>query len=689
MDGCDVPAGALCRAGQKGEKTVKLAIAQILTQACDFERTAARMAAYSRRAASEGADLLVFSAMALCGAEVVGPSEREGLMLDLADCLLSLAADLACPCVVPVLTDLGGVPAHEAMLIADGQITPLRLHAMLEAMAARAAEAEDSVGDGDAASRALPPAPAEPALPEQEFCGLKLGVAFSYEDLDAYSGYDYDVDLLLYFGTYGFATDDAASAMGQSVAESRFARDAATCGAWLCGVGSLGCYDSQVFCGSSFVLDAAGGLVAQAPSFEEAFVCAEVGGAGVPDPAGGAPFSPGPLCLTPEVYDVTLTAWGALTEGVRGVCQQAGLSAACVVVDGSLESMLTATLAVDALGPTRVHAVVQKTGHAATDKASEQLVRNLRLPAPNVDAPPLAKGLDAEEASDAARLRLARTARLARALPLGSACKTALALRPAAGVEAARLYPLGDVYASDVLALARLRNTISPVVPAGVACRALDPALGEKIGRFASLAAQLEAVDLVLAEYIEGEAPLSDIAADPSRAEVAQAVLARFARVWSTGAAACPRVIEASTKPLCDAVPTAGMAWADRVRPEGERFTQAVASALAKGGAQALEEAARGAAEQDTASGVPSASAQVPGREAAGAYRREQERRVRDMLGNLRDFSLGGGFSEARPGGDETVGGLFAGLAGEPLDGGGAPDAAGSPRLWYGPFSEN
>ena len=259
-----------------GGARMRIAIAQMTSHAGDFSATAARMAEQSRRAAERGVDLLVFPAPVLCGAAPTAPVDREGFLLDLAGCLMGLVDELACPCLVPVLTDVSGVTLPEALLFSEGGVVPVRLTAYLEAARARARSEEAA------------DAPEEPEgrpLPELEFAGARLGVAFTYEDLDDYDDYEYDVDVIVFLSGYGFATDDVSSALGSSLADGRFLADAEATGAWIVGVGALGSYDAQVFCGSSFVLAPWGELAAQAPSLEEALLVCDL------DPSAEGPLA--------------------------------------------------------------------------------------------------------------------------------------------------------------------------------------------------------------------------------------------------------------------------------------------------------------------------------------------------------------------------------------------------------------
>lgn len=605
---------------------MRIAVAQIRTRAGDLEGTAQRMLEHSRLAAEQGVDLLVFPSAALCGTGPASYPDREGFLLDLAGTLLEISAELACPCIVPILSDLEGTPAPEAVLLSGGEVTPLRLTAFLESAAA----GEDGDDQAD-------------HMPEFAFAGLRLGIAFTYEDLDAYDDYDYDVDAILFLSGYGFAIDDVSSALGMAVSEARFRVDAETTGAWIVGVGPLGCYEDQVFCGSSFVLAPWGELAAQAPSFEEALLVCDI------DPSAEGPLDEP---LTPEVYDAPLTTWGALTMGIHGACDAAGGNGACLVVDGGLGSMLSAVLATDALGPTQVHVVELLSGSRERDAAVRSLVANLRVPAQNVTELDLSREPDEQLARDLAQAHLAALARRTGALPLGDADKTALALEPMRGASAARLLPLGDLYRSDVLSLAHLRNTISPVIPSEVVAARLDAQIDGLAEELPTVELQVELVDLVLSSYVEWELPLSDIVQERGHRRVVEAVVRRM-RDLEALRPDRGSVIAVSSMTLREARGPEGNVWRDRVRARDERLEEVAAAAIAR------LKAAQGMV-ADEYSDDPS-----------------REREVHDLLGYLRDFSQGGAFSPAGPGSGQ-------GQQGRHSSSGPSPQ-----QLWEGPFSEN
>ena len=515
---------------------------------------------------------------------------------------------------------------REAILIEDGDVTPVVMAASLE-------------------SRASSDAPEEDALPELAFHGARLGVAFSYDDLNTYDDYDYDVDVIMFLSGYGFAVDDPSSVMGAALMEGRFRADAEATGAWIVGVGGLGYYDEQVFCGSSFVMAPWGEIAAQAPAFEEDLLVCDV------DPSAEGPL---PSPLAPEVFDAPLSTWGALTLGLSGLCEQAGVPGVCALVGDDLPSQLALTLAVDALGPMSVHALVLPGPGADSALA---LTRSLRLPAANVDVLAAETEADADLARDLAEVRLAAKARQTGCLSLSCVDKTGRALERPHGVSVTAVAPFGDLYRSDVVSLARMRNTISPVISPDAFARVGVPEVAGLAEEFASPEARLAFIDLVLTSYVEWECTLNEIADERGHAKAVEAI-ARQLRDVESLRADLPTTLVVSSRTLDESrLPTA-FAWRDRVRPAGETLEGLIMGALT----DAMQHHDEGGSGDG-------------GTAAAGD--RQSERDIAELLGYVRDFSAGGAFS--------TLDG--PGHPGQ--SGAGGKDAGPADDIWGGPFSEN
>jgi len=611
---------------------MRIAIAQMSTSAADFEKTADRMVDYSYRAVADHADLLVFPMATLTGPLPVDNPDQEGFLLDLAETFVNLSDRLACPSIVPLVTSFKGDLVPEAMFIREGSLVPLKLGSYLKSLM------PIHRGDGPSTNKDA----SAPALPEVEIDGVRFGVAFTYDDLDAYDDFEYDADVILFFSGYGFGADDASSALGSALSEGRFLADAEAANAWIVAAGSLGGYGPQVFTGSSFVLAPWGELAAQAPSLEEALLVCDID-----------PHAEGPLAhpLVQEVFDRPLFAWGALTLGLHDLCEKTGNNDIAVLLDGSLDSMVVAALATDALGPTRVHALVLDDADEQGVLSSRTLVRNLRIDSRELSGAALGVEGDRALARDIAEAHLAALAREIGGIALSNLDKTALALEvDVRAVSAARVMPIGDLYRSAVIELARLRNTISPVISRGAqnAYEVPDVDGLEECGT--SDEERLAYVDHVLSSYVEWERSASDIVTDHGHPEVVEEIIRRTCdhELARAGRGIC---IMASSKTIYDTRNPIGMVWHDRPRKEDER------------------------ADAESRDSII-----LPGTEGMRGVRYEpQSRRIRDvreMLEFLRDFSLGGGLHPE-------------GFGDEPFDEKADDKGSEQGHAWTNPFSEN
>lgn len=531
---------------------MRIAVAQARSCAGDFSLAKKRVAEEASRAAASGAGLVVFPAYFLAPPEAVCESDREGFLVDALTFFGELCGSLPVPVLIPFPLGSGEGASVEAVYLDGESAEPLRLLAQLRQLAQRAAaQGEDDGPDGL-------------VLPQLEVGGLTLGVAFTYEDLDEYVGYDYHVDAVLFISTYGFAVDDSSSALGASLSESRFADDADAMNAWVVGVGGVGCCDLEVQTGSSFALAPWGELAAEAPVLEEALMLADI------DRGFEGPLKE-PLRM--QVFDPALLAWESVAEGLRGIAEGLGKQAAAVVVDGSLASMLACAACVDALGPMNVRALVLLWGDAR-DASSRQLARNLRLEARELAAGDICgPSSDAEEglARDVAWARAEAWARETGAFVASGADKTSLALGSAPAREVCCVLPFGDLYRSDVLALCRLRNTVSPVVPlAARRAFSADDLPGEAAGPWTA-EKRIELVDSVLTGFIEWGLPVSDLASECGDEELARSVVdaARRSASRFRGRLVAPVL---TSKTIEEARGSFGMRWADHVRPAFERL---------------------------------------------------------------------------------------------------------------------
>jgi NAD+ synthase (glutamine-hydrolysing) len=112
----------------------------------------------------------------------------------------------------------------------------------------------------------------------------------------------------------------------------------------------VGGQDELVFDGSSFAVDATGRLAHRAPAFEESLTMLDVAPAGQ-----GAAITPSPLAPLPEGEEST---WRAIVLGVRDYVDKHRFEGVVIGLSGGVDSALVLAIACDALGPSRVQAVM-------------------------------------------------------------------------------------------------------------------------------------------------------------------------------------------------------------------------------------------------------------------------------------------------------------------------------------------
>jgi len=124
-------------------------------------------------------------------------------------------------------------------------------------------------------------------------------------------------------------------------------------------VNLVGGQDELVFDGNSFVMDAQGTVVMRAPPFEEGTWVAELAA------GGSGAVAPRPDTVTPELPDEA-SVYRALTLGVRDYVHKHGFPGVVIGLSGGVDSALTLAIAVDALGPECVQAVMMPSRYTSS-----------------------------------------------------------------------------------------------------------------------------------------------------------------------------------------------------------------------------------------------------------------------------------------------------------------------------------
>jgi len=277
-------------------------------------------------------------------------------------------------------------------------------------------------------------------------------------------------------------------------------------------VNLVGGQDELVFDGGSFVLNREGAVTHQLPSFEEALGLVTLTD-GEPRPGDIA----GPLSTEAEVYR-------ALQLGVRDYVDKNGFPGVLLGLSGGIDSALTLAVAVDALGPGRVRAVMMPSSYTAAmsledarAEAGALKVRYTEIPIkPIFDAflQTLAaefKGLPEDATEENLQSRIRGTLLMALSNKTGSIVLTT-GNKSEMGTGYATLYGdmaggfgvLKDISKMMVYRLADYRNGISKVIPQRVIERAPSAELRANQTDQDTLP-PYAVLDAIMEAYVEGD----------------------------------------------------------------------------------------------------------------------------------------------------------------------------------------
>jgi NAD+ synthase (glutamine-hydrolysing) len=280
----------------------------------------------------------------------------------------------------------------------------------------------------------------------------------------------------------------------------------------------VGGQDELVFDGASFVLDAHGEVTHMAPQFEEHLMLADFDD-GVPRKGDVADLGP----IERQVY-------GALVLGVRDYIDKNGFPGALLGLSGGIDSALTLAIAVDALGPERVRALMLPSQFTADISwiDSRQLVQTLGVRYDEVPIKPvfdaflsaLAKefrGLPWNTAEENIQARIRGTLLMALSnkhgsivLTTGNKSEMAVGYATLYGDMAGGFAVLKDILKTLVYRLARYRNAIAPIIPERIITRAPSAELRPDQTDQDSLPAY-DVLDGIIERYMEQGHSLAEI----------------------------------------------------------------------------------------------------------------------------------------------------------------------------------
>jgi NAD+ synthetase len=494
---------------------MKIAIAQFNPNVGDLEGNAARLLEFAKQAHQEGAALMLATELALCGY----PPEDLALRDDFFQENTRVLADLAQRAPVGLTVVVGhalmesGRRYNAASVIRGGAVDAVYRKQQLPNYAVFDEVRTFSPGDSACVF---------------ELEGVRFGVNICADIWfrgSAEQAREAGASVLLVLNASPFHMHKQLERF--EVARARVDES----GLSLIYANTVGGQDELVFDGGSFAMDPGGQVTAQCPAFEEGLFFLELDD-GV---ATGAHV---------DWPDVEASAYQALVVGVRDYVYKNGFPGAYIGLSGGIDSALTLCVAVDALGPERVQAVMMPSQFTADISladaeaiAANLGVRYLVQPiksmydsfitalADEFDALPF----DLTEENIQARVRgvilMALSNKFGKlVLSTGNKSEMATGYATLYGDMAGGLAVLKDVSKTLVWRLSRYRNSLSPVIPERIITRPPSAELRHNQTDQDSLP-PYQVLDAIMERYVERDMAPGRIVAEGYDADVVRRVV--------------------------------------------------------------------------------------------------------------------------------------------------------------------
>ena len=433
---------------------IKIALAQMNQRVGDLEGNAASMLEMRRKAAAEGADLLVCPELQLVGyppEDLVLKPEFVRRVHECTDDLVAATIEPGPALLVGTITNTGGQNFNTMLLADGGKVIGRTFKHELP-----------NYGTFDE-KRIFTPGP----LPEPiVWRGIKLGVPVC-EDmwLEPVCAHLAELGAELFIVPHGSPYE-----LDKNQTRERLARARTTStGLPLVFLNRVGGQDEIAFDGSSFVMHPDGEIVVQMADWEEQFLLTD--------------WTRGPdgwRCETRvehELDSFPADVYRAMMVALRDYVERNGFPGVLLGLSGGIDSALSAAVAVDALGPSKVWGVMlpsKYTSQESLDDAREcaKLLgcrHDVISIAPAVECMngmlPQLTGLAAENIQ--ARLRMVTLMALSNAegqmlLTTGNKSEMSVGYATLYGDMAGGYSVLKDAYKTTVFALSRWRNASKP-----------------------------------------------------------------------------------------------------------------------------------------------------------------------------------------------------------------------------------
>ena len=288
-------------------------------------------------------------------------------------------------------------------------------------------------------------------------------------------------------------------------------------------VNMVGGQDELVFDGASFVLDNAGKVIQQLPSFVESLSFVEI------DQQIKNKHQPVKSEIAPTL-SIEAAVYMALTLGLKDYVNKNGFPSVVLGLSGGIDSALTLAIAVDALGKERVKVVMMSsefTANISVDDAVEMAnlvgVSYSKIPikylfnqfiqalAPEFGDLPFSTAEENLQARIRGMLLMALSNKFgAMVVTTGNKSETAVGYSTLYGDMAGGFSLLKDVPKTLVYKLAEYRNSLSHVIPTRIISRAPSAELRPNQTDQDSLP-PYEILDAIMQAYVEDDLSRTDI----------------------------------------------------------------------------------------------------------------------------------------------------------------------------------
>jgi len=445
---------------------LRLALAQINPTVGDLAGNAGLITQSVDQAVAAGAHIAIFPEMVLTGYPVEDLALRPSFQVASKSALTALATQLdkSIVSIVGYLDQVDGKPQNMVAVIAGGQVRARYAKCHLPNYGVFDEFRNFVAGDSTLVVR---------------IHGIDVGIAMC-EDLWIDGG----ITAQLAERTPGLVIVPNGSPYERAKDDVRLAlvtKRAREAKAPLAYVNMTGGQDDLVFDGDSIVVNSDGAVIARAPQFEDGVMIVDVdvkAGTSTPD-----------VVISEEAVEIAKPSipgiahrlgdeeemWNAIVVGLRDYVRKNGFTSVLVGLSGGIDSALVAALAIDALGPDRVHGVAMPSKYSSQHSIedAQAMAANTGLGFRIIEIQKMVDAFLKEveltglaEENVQARVRGTTLMGLSNqrghlVLATGNKSELACGYSTLYGDAVGGYAPIKDIYKTDVWALSRWRNQVA------------------------------------------------------------------------------------------------------------------------------------------------------------------------------------------------------------------------------------